>query len=507
MTLHDGVPVPKVIDFGIAKATEAQLTDKTLFTAYAQFIGTPAYMSPEQAAMGGIDIDTRSDIYSLGVLLYELLAGRTPFDAKMLADAGLDEMRKILREREPPCPSQRLHALPAAERRRTAERRASDAAELTALLRGDLDWIVMKALEKDRSRRYETANGLALDVQRHLVNEPVFARPPSWIYRLNKLVRRNRVVFVAGGAVAAALVAGFGTSTWMFLREREARQRAVAAEQQQTRLRHEAELRERITQAALLVSKERQADADAILRDVTLDQPTVEGAAVFRSVGEWHALHHRWPEASDRFAQLLAINQLDGPDVASLDYLERGPALVESGDADGYARFRQQAIARFTDKPGPFADRIVKITLLTPADPALLASLQKLGDATVRSINEAVTAGDVFRAAWGSLSVALWEYRRGNFAGAEVWCRQCLDYPEANAPRAATAHVIRAMADQRLGRTADASAELAIARDLFENKARNASERGTPIQGFWFDWAFARILLHECTAMVGTPTP
>src|SRR5438874_5260375 len=199
VTVNDGVPVPKIIDFGIAKATAGPLTDKTFFTAFEQFIGTPAYMSPEQAEMTGLDIDTRTDIYSLGILLYELLTGRTPFDAKELLAGGLDEMRRTIREQEPDRPSTRLSTMAAGELTTVAKHRHTDAPRLIHLVRGDLDWIVMKCLEKDRTRRYETANGLASDIQRHLNNEPVAARPPSTAYRFQKLVRRNKLAF-AGAA-------------------------------------------------------------------------------------------------------------------------------------------------------------------------------------------------------------------------------------------------------------------------------------------------------------------
>jgi tetratricopeptide (TPR) repeat protein len=218
VTLHDGVPVPKVIDFGIAKATEGRLTDRTLYTAFEQFMGTPAYMSPEQAEMSGIDIDTRSDIYSLGVLLYELLTGRPPFDPKSLLRAGLDEIRRIIREVDPPKPSTNLSTLADADRTMVARLRGTDPARLSVLIRGDLDWIVMRCLEKNRTRRYDTPSALAADIARHLHDEPVVACPPSRAYRFGKLVRRNRFAVAATTIVAMALIAGMAISTWQAIR-------------------------------------------------------------------------------------------------------------------------------------------------------------------------------------------------------------------------------------------------------------------------------------------------
>jgi len=228
VTVNDGVAVPKVIDFGIAKATLGRLTDRTVFTAFEQFVGTPAYMSPEQAEMSSLDIDTRSDIYSLGVLLYELLTGRTPFETKELMAAGLDEMRRQIREVEPPRPSARLSTLEKATLSTTAERRHTDAPKLISLISGDLDWIVMRCLDKDRTRRYETATSLAQDLQRHLDHVPVVARPVSAAYRFRKLARRNRLAFAGAAAVAVALVLGIVGSTWQAIRANRAERTAAS---------------------------------------------------------------------------------------------------------------------------------------------------------------------------------------------------------------------------------------------------------------------------------------
>ena len=271
VTLHDGVPVPKVIDFGIAKATGQRLTDKTLFTAFQQFVGTPAYMSPEQAEMSGLDVDTRSDIYALGVLLYELLTGQTPFEQKALVAAGLDEMRRIIREQEPVRPSTRLSTLADPERTTVAKRRGAGPPQLIHLLRGDLDWIVMKALEKDRTLRYDTANGLAMDVERFQNHEPVVARPQSTVYRVRKFVRRNRVMVAAAATVGVVLVLGILGITWQAIR-------ATKAEREQSRLRQQAEANERKAQTAQAseAQQRRQAEAQAYVANVRLMQEAAE---------------------------------------------------------------------------------------------------------------------------------------------------------------------------------------------------------------------------------------
>jgi len=228
VTLHDGKPVPKVIDFGIAKATIQRLTEKTLFTKYAQMIGTPEYMSPEQAEMSGLDIDTRADIYSLGVLLYELLTGTTPFDAEDLRSKGYGEMQRIIRETEPLKPSTKLSTM-GDSLAGVAEHRKTNPDLLAKLVRGDLDWIVMKSLEKDRTRRYETVSSLAADVKRHLNEEPVEAGPPGATYRIGKFIRKHRRTVAAVATIVGIIIIGLVVSTSMYVLANRARQNEAVA--------------------------------------------------------------------------------------------------------------------------------------------------------------------------------------------------------------------------------------------------------------------------------------
>ena len=278
VTLHDGVPVPMVIDFGIAKAMHGELTDKTVYTQFQQFIGTPAYVSPEQAEMSALDIDTRADIYSLGVLLYELLTGRVPFEAKELLEAGVDEMRRILREREPARPSTRLGKMTAEELTTTAKRRSAAAPKLISVLRGDLDWVVMKCLEKDRTRRYDSASNLANDIQHHLASEPVNARPPSKVYRFQKAWRRNQLAFTAGAAVVAALVIGIGISAWQAVVATRARSEAVQSETKAVAAQREAEKSQQAEkQARLRADAEKEEAAHSLyVADMSLAQQAWE---------------------------------------------------------------------------------------------------------------------------------------------------------------------------------------------------------------------------------------
>jgi serine/threonine protein kinase len=238
---QEGMAVPKVIDFGIAKAISGRLTDATITTATSCLMGTPAYMSPEQLERGGTDIDTRSDIYNLGVLLYELLTGQTPFDPRDLTARGIDHLRHVIREQEPMKPSTRVSTLDLQLRAQLVRERSTEFSRLQSALRGDIDWIVMCCLEKERARRYDTAAALARDIERHLGNEPVTARPPTLGYLLRKGVRRHRVAFAAGGAVVASMVVALVANAAETRRATSAEQAAVAEREQAERARAEAE--------------------------------------------------------------------------------------------------------------------------------------------------------------------------------------------------------------------------------------------------------------------------
>jgi eukaryotic-like serine/threonine-protein kinase len=520
VTLHDGVPVPKVIDFGIAKAVEGKLTDNTLFTSYDQFIGTPAYMSPEQAEMSGLDVDTRSDIYSLGVLLYELLTGKTPFDQKQLINSGLDEMRRTLREKEPQRPSTMVTSLHNTELTVTAQHRHVEPLKLALILKGDLDWVVMKALEKDRRRRYDTANGMAADVLRYMRNEPVVARPPSRWYRLQKLVQRNKIVFLAGVVVAATLVAGLTVSTWLFLREREARllqmrlrQEADQARANEAQLRLEAEAREKVTQATVLVSHGKMQEADELLAQVPAElfSPSTEATTVFRELGEWNMVQKKWKTAADRFVVLVKVNQVDKADrtdEATRDLLRATPLLLEAGDVAGYDRIRRVALARLADTSNPIAaEHLIKISLLLPADETVMRSLEPLAILiadSLKSSNPEINGGPYY-GAWRALALGLLEYRRGNYSQATNWLQKSLDYSNPVQSHKVVAHVIMGMACRQSGQADRASLELKEGREMvnhyFDASPNPKLDDGQ--MGQLQDWLIARILLHEADLPAG----
>jgi eukaryotic-like serine/threonine-protein kinase len=392
VTLYDGKPVPKVIDFGVAKATEQKLTERTLFTQYGTMVGTLEYMSPEQAEMSALGVDTRSDIYSLGVLLYELLTGSTPLSSKRMKEAAYAEILRLIKEEEPPKPSTRLSDSGEALASISAQRH-TEPAKLSKLMRGELDWIVMKTLEKDRNRRYETANAFAADVQRYLNDEPVQACPPSAMYRFRKFARRNKAAIGVAGMVLFFLVL-LGSGAGWALRDREAREQEIA---QQTA--RKLALTEEGIRQALDRGTASRADLHVILKkpggvQQLLNQParwkllikTAQGElaqARQLAVRDEGSLDNESTQAMDQLEQQLTSDQADYDLALRLEKIRLDTATwVEGGFAYLTADEYSKAFAGFallTDDPAAAAARLgsspIKDQLVAALDHwALIAS-------------------------------------------------------------------------------------------------------------------------------------
>ena len=351
VSMHDGRPVIKVIDFGTAKAISMELSEKTLFTGFGRMIGTPQYMSPEQTERNALDVDTRSDLYSLGVVLYELLTGCTPLDPRKLREVGYEEIQRLIREEEPPRPSTRIstlgEALPEVARQHGAE-----PLKLGKQLRGDLDWIVMKALEKDRERRYDTATGVARDIEHYLQHEPVSAGPPRAAYRLRKLVRRHQGFFAALGAVLICLIAGLALSTFAFLRAHESltreeleRQRAEQAQSVTLAAKAEAETQLARAEAERTAARKSEERSAAAKKDADFQRDRAESQAKetekqrMEAERQKAAAQNAQREAEAQRVRSLAERRMAEVVIAALQY-ELQDRFAESGQLallDGFA--------------------------------------------------------------------------------------------------------------------------------------------------------------------------
>ena len=517
VTLHDGTPVVKVIDFGIAKALGQQLTDKTLFTNFAQLMGSPMYMSPEQTQLSGLDMDTRTDIYSLGVLLYELLTGSTPLDRKRLKQGALLEMLRVIREEEPARPSLRVNTLGPASTPMSANRK-SDPARLSQLFRGELDWIVMKALEKDRNRRYETASAFAADVQRYLHDEPVLACPPSFWYRFRKLARRNKPAFVTAAAVALAVVlalVGLAVSN-------------VRIRQEQARTKDEKER----TEAAQKLAQDRAQEIQQGLKGL-------KAANALLDRGRWYANAREWDDAHAAFTKAVQLRpdhvsvwmergnlhaHLGLWDLAAADYARemelREPdttlrcyqhALLRCyvGDTDGYRQACRRMRERFrgTTKVA-FLEEVLRSCVLAPGPDADLPRLVELSHEVVvhqpwSSISLYILGTAQYRAGQDDPAIQ----RLGEALAASDLRTRLLSYP------------VLAMAHHRQGRPAEAREALDKAARILDQWTREryqsqgedwvihlGAEVVWPVS--WWDWMECQIYYREAKVLIdGSPPP
>jgi serine/threonine protein kinase/tetratricopeptide (TPR) repeat protein len=514
VTLHDGVPVPKVIDFGIAKATQGRLTDQTLFTAFEQFIGTPAYMSPEQAEMSGLDVDTRSDIYALGVLLYELLTGETPFSTKELLAASLDEMRHTIREKEPARPSTRISTMMEGNLATIAKYRHTEPGKLANSLRGDLDWIVMKALEKDRTRRYETPSALALDVQRYLNHETVMARPPSATYRFQKFVRKHKAVVAGLGAVGMALVVGLIFSIHFLRLERAAHRRAISAEQKEAELRKKAEqalglegelrkkaeenlrlqatllenarLGEKFGQAGLFMTQGNYDEAERIMNSL---DPRANAAPLYNGLGGLNARRGRWAAAITNFSRVVQVRPEE-----HMFYHYLAPLYVQNGDLAKYEGLRQKILDKFGETTDfVTAERMAKDCAMLPAAEKDFSRIARLAELAV-SAPKNHPAYPYFQLAKG-----LADYRVGKYQEA-LGILKVVTEKSGDLYRTTQAYAVMAMAYLKAGDRDSARAALKETSSRIEERFPKAGKGVLPDE--WNDWIIAHQLANEASALL-----
>jgi serine/threonine protein kinase len=510
VTLHDGVPVVKVIDFGVAKATWQKLTERTLFTAYGQMIGTPAYMSPEQAEMSGLDIDTRSDVYSLGVLLYELLTGTTPLESERLREAGYAEMQRLIREEEAPRPSTRLSSL-GQTATVLAGNRGLDVKGLARLLAGDLDWIVMKALEKDRNRRYGTPENFAEDIKRYLRHEAILARPPSTAYKLKKFAQRNRGAVLTAAMVAAALVVGTALATWQAVAARQAEFRALAERDEKEQARKDADIARKkaedfadeVRQANVLsgrasVDFHERRWASAHAKFARAEQLQPDSVALYYLRRIMHETLGLWDRYADDMQKIIALMGLGH--WSSSDLYDHALLRMHVGDRKSYREACRTMLQRFgNDDHAPTILETVRACVLDPDPVTNPADLVRHAELVLRHQ----------KAHWHLYVAGLAHYRAGQYERAvERLCQSLTVGPSWNSR--AINYPVLAMAHHRLGHTKEARGALTSAEKAIDEWTTALLLSGRvdfkPIP--WMDWLECLHYFREANLfLVGSPPP
>ncbi|MEW4489500.1 serine/threonine-protein kinase [Thalassoglobus sp. JC818] len=522
VTIQDGQPLAKVIDFGVAKAIGQSLTVRTLYTRFASMVGTPAYMSPEQAEMSANDVDTRSDIYSLGVLLYEILTGSTPFAPDRLQTAGFDELRRIIREEDPPRPSTRLSTLNNEIATTVAVNRRLDPTGLASSMKRDLDWIVMKALDKDRNRRYATAGAMAEDVSRFLVDQPVEARPPSAWYRFSKFARRNKVVISTVSLVTAALILGTGVSLWqarVAIEERDQKETALrearAAEEAANKARLEVEgFNDRLnTMTVLLAAGRAHSDAqrwfDSYRSYTEATEVLPKYFLDWLERGQLNAKLGRWDAAAADFAMSVKLGcPVDQAELSGVPQL-----LYYTDESTAYAQLCEQLQGSREEDLASVAARgllVGEISELTAAE--LAAQVERLLETTESAEEKSVHSHANLKHKYAkmyygmNLYVAGWAHLK---AGHHVQALQRLEASnDATWFGRGIAHPLIAIAHHRMGNADDALRSFeqsqALLDQLLDESVRN--ESGSPSIP-WVDWIEFLLNHREASIVVKGHTP
>jgi serine/threonine protein kinase len=518
VTLQDGHPLVKIIDFGVAKAIGQSLTIKTMYTRFASMVGTPAYMSPEQAGMSTGDIDTRSDIYSLGVLLYELLTGTTPFTSDRLQSAGFDELRRIIREEEPHRPSTRLSTLNIQLATTVAANRKLDRAKLASSMKRDLDWIVMKALDKDRNRRYATAGSMAEDVSRFLMHQPVVACPPSTWYRFTKFTRRNKVVISTVSSVTGALLLGTIVSVWqaqVAIRERDEKviafNEARTAEQTANKAREDLEgFNQRLNSTTVLLASGRvHADAQRWSEAYTAYTEATEILPKYFLVwlerGRLNAKLGRWDAAAADFSQAVEI----GCSAQQAELSGVPELLFFAGQTKAYERIIREIEPLGASDPMSVVARGLLVDDIPEDKAAGLANLveQMLLDVENKSSSDRKLqhkyasmyyAANLYVAGWahlraGNLEKAIQRLEQSNDA---EWFGRGIAYP------------LIAIAHHRAGRAENAVKSFEQSQALLDRLLNESVSRqsGAPMIP-WIDWIEFLLNHREASIVVKGHTP